>query len=117
MSELFIFIEIQVISAQFQTFIEFQVIPILLALLSLIGPIIHWKSLKFTVPFDSFISRFSTAFPSSGHTDLHVKPNMVSDFNGTNPIFNSVKRNSFADFGFILKTRFILILILNIIKL
>ncbi|VDK67631.1 unnamed protein product [Gongylonema pulchrum] len=74
-------------------------------MLSLIGPVVHRHRMDISPPFDTFVPRFSGIYPMSGHSNFRITTYGVPVFNGTNPAYSVIKRESPAEFGFLIKTR------------
>ncbi|MCP9259125.1 hypothetical protein DINM_001397 [Dirofilaria immitis] len=80
-------------------------LPIMFVLLSLIGPIIHRQRMNLSLPFDTFVSYSNDYYPTSGHSNLRVTTRSIPSFNGSNPAYNVIRRNSPAEFAIIMQSK------------
>ncbi|KAM3724819.1 Patched domain-containing protein [Dirofilaria immitis] len=83
----------------------FVCLPIMFVLLSLIGPIIHRQRMNLSLPFDTFVSYSNDYYPTSGHSNLRVTTRSIPSFNGSNPAYNVIRRNSPAEFAIIMQSK------------
>ncbi|VDO64675.1 unnamed protein product [Onchocerca flexuosa] len=83
----------------------FVCLPIMFVLLSLIGPIVHRRRINFSLPFQTFVSYSNDHYPATGHSNLRVPSRGILSFNGSNPAYNVVRRNSPAEFAVIMQSK------------
>uniref|UniRef100_A0A0K0DTC3 Carbohydrate sulfotransferase n=1 Tax=Strongyloides stercoralis TaxID=6248 RepID=A0A0K0DTC3_STRER len=85
--------------------ILFTILPLIFSTLSIIGPIIYFNNLSLTIPFPSFMNHNE----KSGSTveNYRISGNNIGNnlnFNSTNPMFNSFKKTSQAEFSILIST-------------
>uniref|UniRef100_A0A0K0FXW9 SSD domain-containing protein n=1 Tax=Strongyloides venezuelensis TaxID=75913 RepID=A0A0K0FXW9_STRVS len=83
----------------------FTILPLIFSTLSIIGPIIYYSNLSLTIPFPAFMNHNE----KSGSTveSYRIGGNILGNnlnFNSTNPMFNSLKKTSQAEFSILLST-------------
>uniref|UniRef100_A0A915Q1C6 SSD domain-containing protein n=1 Tax=Setaria digitata TaxID=48799 RepID=A0A915Q1C6_9BILA len=83
----------------------FLLLPIAFVLLSLVGPIVHRERLNLSLPIDTFVSCLNDQYPASGHSNLRMTTRGILAFNGSNPAYNVVRRNSPAEFAIIMRSK------------
>ncbi|CAG9538881.1 unnamed protein product [Cercopithifilaria johnstoni] len=83
----------------------FVCLPIIFVLLSLVGPIVYRQRINLTLPFDTFVSCFNDRYPATGHSNLRITTHSILSFNGSNPAYNIIKRNSPAEFAVIMRSK------------
>uniref|UniRef100_A0A0R3RK41 OppC_N domain-containing protein n=1 Tax=Elaeophora elaphi TaxID=1147741 RepID=A0A0R3RK41_9BILA len=83
----------------------FVCLPIIFVLLSLIGPIVHHERMNLSLPFDTFVSCLNDRYPATGHSNLRVTTRGILSFNGSNPAYNVIRRNSPAEFAVIMRSK------------
>ncbi|EFO19706.1 hypothetical protein LOAG_08786 [Loa loa] len=83
----------------------FLCLPITFVLLSLIGPIVHRQRMNLSLPFDTFVSCSNDHYPASGHNNLRLTTRGILSFNGSNPAYNVIRRNSPAEFAIIMRSK------------
>ncbi|CEF68621.1 Patched family-containing protein [Strongyloides ratti] len=85
--------------------ILFTLLPLIFSTLSIIGPIIYYNNLSLTIPFPTFMNHNE----KSGSTveNYRIGGNNLGNnlnFNSTNPMFNSFKKTSQAEFSILIST-------------
>ncbi|VDM93322.1 unnamed protein product, partial [Litomosoides sigmodontis] len=65
----------------------------------------HLERLSLSLPFDTFVSCFNDRYPATGHSNLRVPTRGIPSFNGSNPAYNVIRRNSPAEFAVIMRSK------------
>uniref|UniRef100_A0AC35TVG6 SSD domain-containing protein n=1 Tax=Rhabditophanes sp. KR3021 TaxID=114890 RepID=A0AC35TVG6_9BILA len=77
----------------------FLIIPILLAMLSLFGPIYYYKNISYSVPFPAFMNPNEK---SSNSEHYKIGSSSLQNFNSTNAMFGSIKKTLQSEFSVIM---------------
>ncbi|VDN08533.1 unnamed protein product [Thelazia callipaeda] len=83
----------------------FVFLPIAFVLLSLIGPVMHRERMKLLPPFDTFVFCNSAHYPASGHSNLRAITRTDPIFNGSNPAYSVIRRDSPSEFSIIMHSK------------